>query len=286
MRLLAEDGQLALADLVEDLPRLFVAELVDLVSLQLSEQMEGATREIRAYPEGLQGRDQGVSSEERHEPRQPGGRQHVGLVGERPFDPQRRKVDDRLVVDGLERGAVGLKLGRCVEPPRQRPFRGLLLLAEVLMHRLQHGVVQLELDPHDGSEELPWRDLELPDEAVAFDSHRGVGELLERGRVEDAATHDAHGAGRLKPWNLVGEPHRLDRRRRSREIVSLRSRTTLFISNRSAKSVPQVSRSSNRAVSRPALTAASCSSRPLPTKRKRRTAIVFGCRPSISGFVR
>ena len=170
--------------------------------------MERAAREIWAHPEGLQGRDQGVSSEERHEPRQPGGRQHVGLVGERPFDPQRREVDDRLVEDGLERGAVGLEPGHCVEPPRQRPFRGLLLLAEVLVHRLQHGVVQLELDPHDGSEQLPRRELELPDEAVAVDAHRGVGELLERRGVEDAATHHAHGAGRAKPGNLVGEPHR------------------------------------------------------------------------------
>jgi hypothetical protein len=106
VRLLAEYGQLALADLVQDLPRLFVAEFVFLGSLQLPEQMEGAAREIGTHPEGLEGRDQGISSKERHEPREPGGRQHVGLGGDGPFDPKCRKVDDRLVEDGLESGVV------------------------------------------------------------------------------------------------------------------------------------------------------------------------------------
>ena len=45
MRLLAEDRQLALADLVQDLPRLLVAELVDLAALQLPEQVERHARD-------------------------------------------------------------------------------------------------------------------------------------------------------------------------------------------------------------------------------------------------
>ena len=83
-----------------------------------------------------------------------------------------------------------------------------LLFAEVLVHRLEHLVVQLEVDAHDGPEQLSRVELELPDQAVALDPHRLLGELGERRGVEDAAMHDADRAGCAKSRSRVGEPHR------------------------------------------------------------------------------
>ncbi len=84
VRLLADDRELAVADLVQDPARLLVAEVVHLRALQLTQQMQRAAGEVGADPERLQGRDQRVAAEERHEPRKPGGRQHVRLAVELP----------------------------------------------------------------------------------------------------------------------------------------------------------------------------------------------------------
>ena len=53
VRLLAEQGQLAAAELVQDLARLLVPEVVDLRALERRQQEQRAARELRPEPQRL-----------------------------------------------------------------------------------------------------------------------------------------------------------------------------------------------------------------------------------------
>src|SRR5262249_34983803 len=125
---LTQPRELAAADLVQDLPRLLVPEVVDARALQGAEQMKRAAGEAGPDPERLQRRDQRVPAEERHEPRQAGGRQDVALAEEVAGDAQRREVDDRLTQDAREQRALRLEARNPRQPAAQRPFAGRLPL--------------------------------------------------------------------------------------------------------------------------------------------------------------
>ena len=130
VRLLAQLRQLAAADLVQDLAGLLVAEVVDARALQGAEQVKRAACKPRADPERLQGRDQRVPAEERHEPREPGCREDVVLAEEVAGDAQRCEVDDRLPEDAGEQRALRLDARNALEPAAQRPLDRLLPSAE------------------------------------------------------------------------------------------------------------------------------------------------------------
>ena len=116
MRLVAEDGELPEADLVQDLAGLLVLEVVDLLALQRRQRVQCAARELRADEERLVGGDQRVAPEDRHEPGQPGGRKRELVPLDRRVQAQRREVDDGLLVDELEQIPVGLDLRRALAP--------------------------------------------------------------------------------------------------------------------------------------------------------------------------
>src|SRR3954465_10319579 len=71
---LAEARELAAAKLVEDLPRLLLGEVVDLVTLIAREQTEGPAGDVRIPAERLVRRDQAVATEGHRVPGDAGGR--------------------------------------------------------------------------------------------------------------------------------------------------------------------------------------------------------------------
>src|SRR5829696_4296669 len=98
--------------------------------------MQGAAGEPRPDPERLQRRDQRVPAEERHEPRQPGGRKNVAFAEKIAGDAQRREVDDRLPEDAAEQPALRLDARNAREPAAHWPLGGLLPPAETVGNRL------------------------------------------------------------------------------------------------------------------------------------------------------
>ena len=71
---LLERGHLPVAHLVQDPPRILVAEIVDPRSLPLAERAQRRRRELRRERQRLQAREDAVAPEHGHEPRQTGGR--------------------------------------------------------------------------------------------------------------------------------------------------------------------------------------------------------------------
>src|SRR5207247_2355789 len=80
MRDLAEPRQLAPAQLVEDLPRLLLGELVDLLPLIAREHAERAAREVRIPAERLIRADEPVAAEGHRVPGDAGGRERHGAA--------------------------------------------------------------------------------------------------------------------------------------------------------------------------------------------------------------
>ena len=161
------------------------------------------------------------------------------------------------------------------------------------VHRLQrHAVRALQLDPNERGElAVAGARVDLPEQLLALDVHGGVSASGCRGSWRRGSCRLAPrvpGRRRLKSGDLVAEP---DRAGVGAVLAGDLARlgvtdAVLFISNRSAKSDPQASRTSRRTILRPELTTATCSSMPLPTNRNRRTATVFVRRPGSSGLAR
>ena len=107
MRLQAERRQLAESDLVQDLPRILVLEVVLLRPLQRGERGESPLRQLGPHPDGLQRRDQGVPPEDGHEPRQARRRQRVLVSPDVRVQPQGGQVDDGALVDVREEVPAG-----------------------------------------------------------------------------------------------------------------------------------------------------------------------------------
>src|SRR5262249_4663272 len=102
MRPLLEGGHLAPSNLMKDLSRLLVTEVVPLAALTAGEIAERGARELGKEWQRLQARDDAVATERRHEPRQAGGR-YGGVRHELGEEPQRGQVDDAALVSSCER---------------------------------------------------------------------------------------------------------------------------------------------------------------------------------------
>ena len=205
MRLLAQLRQLAAADLVQDPAGLLVAEVVDARALQGAEQVKRAACKPRADPERLQGRDQRVPAEERHEPREPGCREDVVLAEEVAGDAQRCQVDDRLPEDAGEQRALRLDARNALEPAAQRPLDGLMAPAEPLCCRLEGDVVHPHADLDQCQERAAWRQLERPDGFCPLDVGPHLGDDLLRGALDDRAALDPDVRLGEEAWHLVAE---------------------------------------------------------------------------------
>jgi hypothetical protein len=123
VRALTGDGQLAEADLVQDLAGLLVAKVVVRRALARGQGRQRGPGQLRPVREHLVARDQAVAAEQRHEPRQPGGGQaHILERGLR-VEAQGGEVGEaalihltQRVVVGLQRRSVGQPGGKLVEP--------------------------------------------------------------------------------------------------------------------------------------------------------------------------
>ena len=98
---LFESGELTEPELVEDLSRLLVAKRVVHPALEQRERAQGGGGQLGGEWQSLKARDHTVSSEDRHEPRQPCCRERAG--GQQWLEAQRSEVDDAAAVRALER---------------------------------------------------------------------------------------------------------------------------------------------------------------------------------------
>ena len=121
VRALAARGELAEAQLVQDLAGLLLVEVVAHRRLAGGEHAQGRRGQPGQVGQRLEARDQAVAAEQRHEPRQPGRGQRRAL-GEIGMDPQRGEVAEAGAVGAHERRVVrlaGPARGRAT--PRARP---------------------------------------------------------------------------------------------------------------------------------------------------------------------
>ena len=127
-----ERGELAVADLVLDLARLHVAVVVVRVGLERGERAQAAEREARRDGEGLERDGEGVASEQRDEPGDPGGgnpgvRVVVGRGGGQfvvAVQTQRREILDGLAERGRDVRVRGLEDRRLADPAPAIRFAG------------------------------------------------------------------------------------------------------------------------------------------------------------------
>src|SRR5207253_8189868 len=80
VRTLTQPGQLAAPQLVQDLARFSVAEVVEVGRLQRRQRLEAGACQVRLKRQGLVGGDQAVAPKERHEPGQTRRRQRERQV--------------------------------------------------------------------------------------------------------------------------------------------------------------------------------------------------------------
>src|SRR6266446_621879 len=119
VRALFERGELAEPQLVQNLPRLLVTEVVATRSLQRRKYVEGVCRELRDDVERLVTRDQAVPAGQGLEPGQPSRRN--GTLGPLPrIETQRGEIDEAARVGQLQRLPVRLERRRNAEQLGER----------------------------------------------------------------------------------------------------------------------------------------------------------------------
>lgn len=139
-------SELAETKFVGNFPRFGVAKVVALGRLQRPEHPERAAGKMRMNDDVLQGRYEGITSEYRHEPRNPRRRDELRPGRLRNRQPQRRHIGDRLIERARELG-IGRRdlddglaplLELIVEPgaarihAARRRFRALLSVAQIV----------------------------------------------------------------------------------------------------------------------------------------------------------
>jgi len=98
MRHLAQSRELAATELVKDLPRLLLGEVVDLVTLIAREEAERPARDVGVPSERLVRRDEAVAAERHRVPRDAGGRIGAARVElEEGAQVERASRDETLV---------------------------------------------------------------------------------------------------------------------------------------------------------------------------------------------
>ncbi|GBD46079.1 hypothetical protein HRbin41_00898 [bacterium HR41] len=115
MRRISERGELARAQLVDDLAWLGVTLGVVAGRLQGSERAQRCAREVRQKGQRLVASDQRVAPEQRHEPGQAGRRQLDG-AGVARSETERGEVGDARAPQLLQLGPVGGELRRLALP--------------------------------------------------------------------------------------------------------------------------------------------------------------------------
>ena len=120
MRPLLEGRHLAVAHLVQDAPRVLVAEVVQAHALPIPEREQRRRRELGRERKRLQAGENAVPAEHGHEPGEAGRRETVSSGDERR-EAQRCKVDEAAVVCRLQRLPVALDARRVVHPTLQVP---------------------------------------------------------------------------------------------------------------------------------------------------------------------
>ena len=150
MRYFTEPCELATPQLVEDLARLFLGVVVDLLPLIAREQAERSARDIRVPTEGLVRRDQPVAAERHRVPRDAAGRERSARVELKERAQVERAACDEPLVEGL--GARGVARARPEESavPRVQRVDGVV---ETIGRRRRTGAVLARYD----------RELELQD---------------------------------------------------------------------------------------------------------------------------
>ena len=106
MRDLAQPRELAPAELVEDLSRLLLGELVDLLSLVAREKAQRASRDVRIPSERLIGRDEAVAAEGHGVPGDARGRVGTARVELEKRSQVERASRDEALVERLRARAV------------------------------------------------------------------------------------------------------------------------------------------------------------------------------------
>ena len=112
---LAEHGELAEAQLVQDLAGLGVAEVVELDGLPGGQGEERRARELGTHGQRLVARDQAVPPEQRHEPGQ-ASRWEALARHDLRIAAERGEVDDAAVVEPHEVVPVAVESGRISHP--------------------------------------------------------------------------------------------------------------------------------------------------------------------------
>jgi hypothetical protein len=174
-----ERCELAEPQLVQNLARLLVTEVVATRSLQRCKDVEGVRRELRNDVDRLVTRDQAVSAEQRLEPRQ-SGRRNGGLGSITRIEAERGEINEAARVGQLQRIPVGLELRRNAEQLGERRLGAELGPRRDMRSRLVAGAVtgllvsrRSAVDGRDdfdpGRPAAVWRDLRPESNSVRGD---------------------------------------------------------------------------------------------------------------------
>ena len=200
---LAQAGELAAPELVEDLPGRLLGERIHLRALVAREQAQGAAGDVRIPGEGLVRGDQAIAAERDGVPRDPGGDVQAGVLGVDQRSQVQRAAQDELVVERLR---ARREIGAAPKEPAVARVEGVQGLIEV--PRRGRGA-RAVLARHDGElvgHDLPRRELALEDEGLPLDpvgrrTHRHVGRAAHAVApepLEPDAARDGLDAGGLR----------------------------------------------------------------------------------------
>ena len=127
-------GELTEPQFVQDLAGLLLLEVVSCLRLTGREHTQGGRRQSGEVGQRLQARDQAVTTEQRHEPRQPRRREGRVLVQIRAH-AKRTEIAEARAVGARERRVGGLQRRRFGQPRLELGIPRLLLVLEAASRR-------------------------------------------------------------------------------------------------------------------------------------------------------
>ena len=136
VRALLEGRHLAVSHLVQDPPRILVAEVVTTAALPVAEHPQRRGRQLGRERQRLEAGEDAVAAEHRHEPRQPGGRQALA-AGHRRREAEGRQVDQAAPVGRGQRPDIAFQAGSALDPTFEAALevRARLLPAALVFRR-------------------------------------------------------------------------------------------------------------------------------------------------------
>lgn len=170
-RFLAAAGQLAAANLVQDLARLLVGEVVARLTLEPGQGEQRALGQRGPGDQRLIRGDQGVPAEDGEEPGQPCTGQHDPLALDLQVEPQRRQVVTGLAYGALQRHVVAAQHRALLGPPAQRVVGAAVDdVGDVTPNRLDHPHAVRQRHVQVDLPFLALAQLQVPDQVVALDA--------------------------------------------------------------------------------------------------------------------